>query len=246
VKRLAAFAAVAGALVSFVSPASSVAEESLSGVYLFVQTTTSITKMPVLADVVATTRAVSIQRLTFDGEWLRGSGTLCDVQMRSSSRLVKTILPPAFRRALPPVVTNARLKKTGGTMTFHQPPQTLVIGAELEAKHTDPLPKTPHDSRVRDHDEDGKPGVTVLVSGIISGEIYLVQRSTSHLTGHATPDGFQGTIYFSNDQSILDATKGPLKRNPNATPDPNRSEFVLRKVNPNVTCSEAQGIAGRF
>lgn len=240
-KRLFALGCVLSALFA---PAASGAEDSLSGVYLYVQKTTSVTKMPVLADVVATTRAVSIQNLTFDGEWLRGTGTLCDVQIESSSKLVKTVLPAAFREAIPPVQTNARLQQAGGTMTFIQPPQTLVIGAELDSVERDPLPSDPRDTRVRDHDGDGKPGVTVLVSGIVSGEIYLAQRNTSHLTGHRTPDGFHGTIHFTNDQSILGATKGVLKRNPNAQPDPKRSEFLLRKVEGRLTCAEARRLAG--
>lgn len=234
------------ALAALLAPASTGAEESYSGVYLYIQKTTSITKMPVLADVVATTRAVSIQHLTQDGEWLRGSGRLCDVQMHSSSKLVKTILPAAFRRAIPSVVTNGHLRKVGETLTFMQPKQTLVLGAELASDETDPLPTAPQDPRVRDHDRDGKPGVTVLVSGIVSGEIYLTQRSTSHLIGRATPGGFRGTIHFTNDQSILDATKGVLKRNPDAKPDPARSEFVLRRVDPKLTCSEALRMARAF
>lgn len=242
-KRLFALGCTLSALLA---PAASGADDSLSGVYLYVQKTTSVTKMPVLANVVATTRAVSIQHLTFDGEWLRGTGTLCDVQIESSSKLVKTVLPAAFRRAIPPVLTNARLQKTGKTMTFTQPPQTLVIGAELDSVERDPLPSAPNDPRVRDHDGDGKPGVTVLVSGLVSGEIYLAQRSTSHLTGQGTPDGFHGTIHFTSDQSILDATKSVLKRNPSAEPDPERSEFLLRKVKKQITCAEARHLAQGF
>lgn len=232
-----------GILAASLIPASSGAEDSLSGYYLYVQETTSVTKLPVLADVVATTRAVSVQRLSFDGKWLRGSGVLCDIHMSSSSKLVKTELPPSFLRALPAVVTNAQIKKEGSTLTFTQPSQTLVLGADLKSRATDPLPTDANDARVRDDDEDGKPGVTVRVSGLVSGEIYLAQRSTSRLSGHATADGFHGTIHFTNDQSILGATKDVLKRNPNAKPDPSRSEFTLRKLTRNLTCSEARRLA---
>ncbi len=232
----------AATLCSFLA-SSGGAEESLSGVYIYFQKTTSVTKMPVLADVVATTRAVSIQTLSEEGEWLKGTGTLCDVQIRSSSKLVKTILPAAFRTALPAVVTNARLTKQGGTIHFEQPPQTLVLGANLKNDESDALPTSPSDPRVRDDDKDGKPGVTVQIEGIVSGEIYLVQRSTSRLSGHATPGGFHGEIEFTNDQEILNATTSVLKRNPSAKPDPSRSGFILQKVDPKTTCTEARRIA---
>lgn len=231
---------VLGILCGSLFPTSSVADDALSGVYLYVQKTTSITKLPVVSDVVATTHAVSIQHLNFDGEWLRGSGVICDVHMQSSSKLIKTEFPPSFRRALPKVLTNARIKRDGSTFSFHQSEQTLVLGAEVSPKTTAPLPTDPRDPRVRDHDGDGKPGVTVRVSGIVSGEIYLAQRSTSRLTGRATPEGFHGKIHFTNDQSILGATKDVLKRNPNAHPDPSRSEFTLRKVKPDFTCEDAR------
>lgn len=235
--------ALAAATLCSLSTASGRAGESLSGAYIYFQKTTSVTKMPVLSDVVATTRAVSIQTLVHEGDWLRGSGTLCDVQIRSSSNLVKTILPPAFRTAIPSIVTNAHLTQDGGTVKFEQPAQTLVLGASLKDDVSDPLPTKRNDPRVRDDDKDGKPGVTVEVQGIVSGEIYLVQRSTSRLSGHATPGGFHGRIDFSNDQEILDATTAVLKRSPEAKPDPSRSEFILQRIDPKITCTEARRIA---
>src|SRR5690606_25075279 len=212
------------------------AESPLSGTYIFLQKTTSVTKMPVLSDVVATTRAVSIQELNFDGTWLRGKGELCSIDLESSSKLVKTTLPPAFRRALPPVQVDARISSEDGLRRFTQAAQTLVLGANLTNKESDPLPTDVNDKRVTDDDDDGKPGVTVQVSGIVNGQIYLVQRSTSRLDGHATEGGFHGRIRFTNEQKILDATSKTLRRDPGAKPDLKRSEFILHRVNAPIDC----------
>jgi hypothetical protein len=222
------------------------AESPLSGTYIFIQRTTSITKIPVVSDVVATTRAVSIQTLHFDGTWLRGKGDLCSLDIESSSNLVKTTLPPAFRRAVPPIQVDARIVSENGVRRFVQASQTLVLGADLTDKETDALPSELGDKRITDDDGDGKPGVTVKVSGLVDGEIYLVQRSKSQLEGHATEDGFHGKIRFSNEQKILDATRKVLRRDPGAQPDGNRSEFILRRVNAPIDCKAADAIARRL
>lgn len=222
------------------------AEAPLSGTYIFLQKTTSITKIPVLSDVVATTRAVSIQTLNFDGTWLRGEGDLCSIDIESSSKLVKTTLPHAFRRAVPPILVNARISTEGNARRFVQAPQTLVLGARLTEKESEPLPSELNDKRITDDDGDGKPGVTVHVSGLVDGEIYLVQRSTSQLEGYATKSGFHGRIRFSNEQKILEATNKVLKRDPGARPDPSRSEFILHRVNAPIDCKAAEAIAQRL
>jgi hypothetical protein len=219
------------------------AEVELSGTYIYFQETVSKTKMPILADVVARTRAISVQTLKHDKNWLRGTGDLCDVQMTTSSSLVKTELPPAFRKAIAKVRTNARLRREGERLDYYQPEQTLVLGAELDDPETEQLPNRPDDPRVIDSDKDGKPGVTVSVSGIVSGDIYLVQRSTSTLRGTATPGGFVGKITFTNEQRVLGATSKVLKRDPDAQPDPSRSRFRLHKVADGITCTEARRIA---
>jgi hypothetical protein len=204
-----------------------------------VQETTSVTKLPILADVVATTRAVSLGKLTFDGTMLSGTSTLCSLDLDSSSNLVKMHLPPAFRRALPPVRTNARIAKKGDKTTFTQAAQTLVVGAQLARPESERLPSRKDDARISDPDNDGKPGVTVKVSGIVNGEIYLVQRSTSRLTGYKTSGGFEGRISFTNEQSILGASRSVLKRPTNAKPDPSRSRFRLYRARSGTSCAQA-------
>lgn len=215
-----------------------------SGTYVFLQQTVTVAEMPVLADVVATTRAVSIQRLVQEGERLRGSGALCSLDLESTSSLVKMELPAAFRRSLPPVRIDAALTPKNGGWIFRQAPQTLVVGARLAAGES--LPTKPEDPRVVDQDGDGKPGVTVRVSGLVSGEIYLVQRSTSRLTGALRGAAFTGRIDFTNEQRVLDASLGVLKDGPEAKPDPGRSYFRLEKVADGTDCAGARRLAGSW
>lgn len=213
-----------------------------SGTYVLVQQTTTVAEVPIVADVVARTRAISLQRLRARGDRLEGQGTLCHLEMESSSSLVKTEFPPAFRRALPPVRTDARLEKQGDVLFFRQAKQTLVVGARL-SKPDEPLPTQADDRRVFDADGDGRPGVTVRISGIVSGDIHLVQRSTSRLSGAKTKGGFRGRIEFQSEQSILSATSSFLESAPEAKPDWSQSFFQLEKVSDSASCEDARRVA---
>ena len=214
-----------------------------SGTYILIQETATVTSLPVLADVTATTRAVSVQNLTQEGARLRGSGELCDVHLTSTSKMITMTLPQAFIRALPPVITDAVLDRRGGKLRFTQRPETIVLGASLSQPKTEPLPTEQDDPRVVDSDGDGHPGVTVNVSGFVSGDIYLVQRGTSSLDGWAQGDGFAGAVRFTNEQKILDATSRFLKSGPNAKPDLKKSRFVLKRVPSSTTCAQAKRLA---
>jgi hypothetical protein len=210
-----------------------------SGTYLLLQETVTVSEIPVLADVVATTRSVSLVQLTRDGERLWGSGPLCSLELLSNSSLVTTELPAAFRRSLPPVQLDARLTPEGDGWRFQQLPQLSVVGAKLAHPATDPLPREPSEATVFDQDGDGKPGVTVRVSGLVSGEIYLAQRAISSLDGSADSQGARGRVTFRQEQAILGATRDVLKDPPKSHPDPRRSRFRLVAVKPTSDCARA-------
>lgn len=217
-----------------------------SGNYVLLQQTTVVAKVPILADVVSTTRAVSVQRLRQEGERLRGMGQLCDISIESSSSLIRTELPSAFKRALPPVRTDARLIERGSQLAFRQGSQTLIMGAELENPAKDSLPTSAHDRRVRDTDGDGKPGVTVRVHGIVSGEVYVAQRSSSSLEGVKKANGFSGMVRFQTEESILGASKGALKKHVETRTNPERSFFRMVRVPESTSCEQAVKLAASW
>lgn len=219
--------------------AASPAEPDLSGTYVLVQEATSVTKIPVLRDVVATVRTVGVLALSHREQRLEGSGQLCDLSIISSSKLVKTSFPPAFRRALPPLKIDASVERDAYGLRFRQGETLVVLGAHLKNERSDPLPEKASDPRVFDHDRDGFPGVTVSVDGLVSGQIYLVQRSSSRLEGRQVADGFRGRIHFQNEQTILGASKSLLDRDPGAVPDPARSRFRLQRVADDFDCRQA-------
>lgn len=219
------------------------AEGDPSGTYVFVSQNRSVTKLPVVKDYVALTRSVAVVELRYDGKRLVGAGALCSVELVGSSNMVRMELPAAFQRSLPPVRIDATLKKQGDSVRFEQAPQTVVMGARLADPTRDKLPDSADDARVIDQDRDGRPGVTVQVHGIVSGEVYVVQRSTSRLRGTQDDKGFSGQVIFQNEQSVVGASSPFLKGNRPSEPTREGSWFRLERVPRGKGCEVAKGRA---
>jgi hypothetical protein len=219
------------------------AESDPSGTYVFISQSRSVTKLPVVKDYVALTRSVAVVELRSDGKRLIGSGPLCSVELAGSSSMVRMELPAAFQRSLPPVRIDATLKKQGSSVRFEQAPQTVVVGARLRDPIREKLPESADDARVVDQDRDGRPGVTVRVHGIVSGEVFVVQRSTSQLRGVQDEKGFSGQVIFQNEQSVLGATSPFLKGNRASEPTREGSWFRLERLQKGQKCDAAQARA---
>ncbi len=213
--------------------------EPYTGRYVLVQQTTSTTKLPVLKDVVASTTAISVVDLEHESSRLKGTGTLCSLELSSNSSLVETSFPAAFIRALPDISLDASLEVRDGRNYLVSDAQTLVLGARLTHPRSEHLPSDSKDRRVYDQDGDGKPGMTVVVSGLVSGEVYVVQRSTTQFHGPEGPNGFSGGIHFELEQHVIGASKSVLRSGPAPRADSSRSWFQLMRVPETADCDEA-------
>jgi len=230
------------AIASFLfwGPYPSAARPSLSGVYAYVLETTTTTPLPILKDYVATTRSVAWVKLEEGEQVLSGIGRVCSIRISGSSPLVRTEIPAAFVRSLPPVTLNAQLTEVDGTLHIRQKPQTLVVGANLPDPKRDALPTSADDRRVVDQDNDGRPAMTVRVSGIVSGEVYVVQRSTSEWSGRRQGDEFTGRVRFETEQSVLGASSPFLKGNRATVPMLDVSTFRLLRLRTGQNCAETE------
>lgn len=241
------------AMPAYASPADTCnlgrGEEAMdfSGRWVMVQKTVTVADVPVVGEIRSTTRAVVLYTLDHQGDKLRGAGELCELDIDSGSTMIRTVLPDAFKRSLATPKLDAVLKQEGPQLRLRQGRTWSVVGAKLEDPSREALPTSASDARVYDQDKDGKPGVTVRVEGIVSGEIYVVQRSWSELEAVMREDDlFKGYVRFNQEQVILDATKKMLKKPPNSRPDLNRSVFQLKRVDSDATCASIRRIAARL
>ncbi|MCL7971045.1 MAG: hypothetical protein M8866_03000 [marine benthic group bacterium] len=188
---------------------------------------------------VQTTNLVLHRVLMSDGGPVVES-TYCRVEQEPLGR-VRTELGPEFIAAMPTWIAPLETATAGdGTVEVRLPDRVMVLGADLEDPGRDALPKDGDDPRITDPDGDGNPGMTVEVSGFVSGQVYLVQRLVRGLTGELEPDGrITGNITGGGDQVVIGASNVILKSfTPTFehNPDPKRNTFVWVPVSEDSTC----------
>ncbi len=232
-------------LASVPAPSHATEFSDLSGAWLMAQLTVTVSRVPVVGKLYAQSRLVSVHQLRHEGERLHGAGRVCQLELESGSRLVRTALSARARASLPLPRVDARLVLDArGELGFSQPKQLLVVGARLRSPMTDPLPTRPDAPEVIDEDGDGHPGMTIEVRGIAPGRLYVVQRSWTELSGKmVAPDAFAGALRFENEQVVLDATSFLLRRTPPTEPLLSRSWFRLQRLPKEASCETARAQA---
>jgi hypothetical protein len=114
-----------------------------------------------------------------------------------------------------------------------------VWAVHLPDNATSPLPATKDSPEVYDMDGDGKPGFTVKTSGLVDGELYVVQRKTLTYSGVVrSKDESFGLVKHHKESVVLDATNSLLKSSVDRKqhPDPKRSWFQEKRIAADATC----------
>jgi len=123
-----------------------------------------------------------------------------------------------------------------GRLVLALPTYVEVAGADLANPATDPLPTDPSDPRLVDSDNDGYPGISVGLSGLITGTLRTVQRQSTSLLGLAVAaTRVEGGMAFQSDQSIIASDPANIKSlyslsTSSSDPTPCSSSFVMVKV----------------
>jgi len=110
----------------------------------------------------------------------------------------------------------------------------------MKAPWKDALPTKADDPRVWDQDNDGKPGVTIVVTAPIKGDRYMVRRGIWKLSASTADKDFlwlQGTLTYTIDQVALGATDQLLMTVAPVTPDTDNT-FTMRRVPEGFTCQD--------
>jgi hypothetical protein len=220
-------------------------QDAFTGSWVMAQLATSAARVPILGEVQAQSRLVTVHRLRHEGGRLQGVGTLCRLELDSGSWFVRIRMPPATQARLPPPRVDARVGRDArGQWRFRQDKQLVVVGARLADPLLDPLPRRAGDPRVVDEDRDGQPGLTIEVGGIAPGRLYVAQRSWTELSGTGAGDqAFAGSLRFGNEQVVLRASSSRLARAPMSRPVPERSWFRLQRLSGSPDCAAARAAA---
>ena len=126
--------------------------------------------------------------------------------------------------------------------SFIGTPQAILLGwMPTGDPVTEMIPQDDMDDRLVDADNDTNPGVTLTVTGFVSGDVYLANRNVVTLTGLvAAPDRIEGTGRSISSQRIVGASAILLNNNTTAVtddPDPASSPFEIVRLGSDLSCA---------
>ncbi|MFB6375779.1 MAG: hypothetical protein ABEN55_22310 [Bradymonadaceae bacterium] len=200
---------------------------------------TSLSNPPVIGTVTSRTVTHLVVDVRQHGEKIELTAQTCDIDIENSVNVVDTVVPPAFVHAIPQARREGRLVRSDGDFRIEIDRSWTVFGAKLRQPETETLPTDRDDRRVLDSDGDDHPGITIRVSGLVSGKLYLVQRSWDRYSGRLTPDGdIVGTVDWHVEQTVLGSNSIFLRDAPAAEPHPddNKIHFAMVRIPSDADC----------
>jgi hypothetical protein len=208
------------------------------GMYRLEMIMASNTKLPFLGSSKSASQSISLVEIHQDASGIVQNHKVCDFRVLDSA-LIKMVFPQEFIAALAKPSYPIQLEKEGQGWRYR-----ADLGVEKIGYHggavDDRLPTKMDDPAVFDWDGDGQPGATLKLSIPLlpNGELYIVQRGQSILTGRVAQLGrVEGNIEVRQfDQRVIGARPGFLARSPEIEPDPKESRFTLSQVAGDSTC----------
>jgi hypothetical protein len=214
----------------------------VSGKWAYYQVTSRLIVVPGFTDPFHTA-VVSLLLVdqTQQGDAITFDAQYCDHYSEDPDLVVHVVIPEAYTAALPPFTRSGTYVKAGDTYEYSLPQLWQVEGAVLDDIDSDPLPTTPDAPVVVDQDMDGKPGMTLRLTGLVDGEIYVVERHwTTVEGGPESEDEIRGQLTFDAEQVILESDPANLKDlAQQATPDKAAcaSFFRMKRVADDADCA---------
>lgn len=150
------------------------------------------------------TRSYYLQEYTQNGDELTVTETLCNIEIDAPDAGTSIRLGPGFAAAQPQVTRAGSIITGIDSYEFSLELTYIARGVELADLENEELPTDPTDPRVQDADNDGNPGLTLLLDGILTGQLFEVQRDFTELTGTQTSaDRIEGLANWGSELSYL-------------------------------------------
>lgn len=185
----------------------------VSGLFAYYEVTSRLVVVPGFSDPFHT-RVVTLLLVdqTLTGQDVAFNAEYCDHYTEDPDLAVHVVIPKAYTDSLPPFTRPGTYAKTGGAYRLALPELYQVEGATLADPVNEALPTAPDDPRVVDQDSDGKPGLTLRLTGLVDGEIYVVQRGFTKVDGGPqSADELKGPVTFESEQVILASDPPTIK-----------------------------------
>ena len=211
-----------------------------TGTYRLEMIMASTTRIPFFGSSKSASKSISLVEIRHDGNGLIQNHRVCDFRVLEDSNFIKMIFPEKFIAALSSHTYPIQIEKQSQGWRYRADLGVERIGYRSSGTE-DKLPSKIDDPAVFDWDNDGHPGATLQLSIPLlpSGELYIVQRGHSILTGDILEPGkVEGKIQVQSfEQRVLGARPSFLAKSPEIEPDANESRFRLTPASDSATCA---------
>jgi hypothetical protein len=191
-------------------------------------------------DTFSVTKTLLILEQVQNGSQVDIIARVCDIDITNGQNglaPVQVIVPDNYIEHLDPSDITLGLVQTGAEVQISHPPMAEIRGAVFTDPVNDPFVEDESDPRIIDQDEDGHPGMTLIASGVVNGEIYSVQRTVTAISGTITSaDTWDGDVIWSDEQIVVGAENEALIQTMNAIPHLDDSFFYTTRIETTDDC----------
>jgi hypothetical protein len=168
---------------------------------------------------------------------------LCEIKVDSIGEIFeqRTRMRPKAAPSVPLVNRYGSVWPSESGVVFHTWKAYTQRGIMLADIENDPIPTDPEDPAVFDGDEDGQPGITLILDGFLDGLLYVAQRDWNAYTGvqadsnniRATADwGAEQFAYGANPEEFLS-----LDLSVTRDPDMNKHPVIMVRIPDGSDCA---------
>ena len=193
----------------------------------------------------STIKSLTLINISKDGDNFVSAGKICSINQEQSPALgIKTYFSDGFLASIPQVSPKAKvLRQVSGKVSVNFDTFGWVSGANLSDPLNDKLPTNKSDPSIVDSDSDSKPGITIRLTGRFNGEIYVVQRIFTALSGDydSSTGVISGLAESSIKANVIDASSNILKAvdiTPLKHEDASKSYFKLKPDSSITSCDQ--------
>jgi hypothetical protein len=209
----------------------------VSGTWVIRAVATQIVTAPIVNTLRPQTVFYILTSLAQSGTSVIATGWYCDrAEIDQPGSLTTVVIPDQWAHTEKPVSRVGTFAVDASGVPILTFPTLVELAGAVADATTDALPVDVSDPRVIDEDHDGHPGITVTLTGVVSGSLYVVQRQTTAIAAiPVASDRFEGKLDFTSEQKVLDSTSpvltslyGQAVASPDTTPC--SSTFTMVKV----------------
>jgi len=218
------------------------APTDITGTWAILETETAlVTNVPGIGTMNQASLNYFLATVTEDGGALSMEAALCDWETSDDANLTTTNMSQALLNSLAPVSRSVAIEAGAEEARFKGAEGISLRGVTMTDPDADAFPADGTDARIYDQEVDAHPGITLFISGLFQGELYVAHRNRTAFDGcFKTDDRVEGASLWTTEQLIIGSNPDDLLTlQPTAQthPDATLSKFTMVRAPGVIDCA---------